>query len=885
MPETIPLDPLKHMIINEALDAGVNPGLALALGHWESAGLNPNAVSPTGVTGLFQVTNDTGAGYGQTPATRTDPQVSARAGIRYFRDLLDQNGGDVQAALMRYNGGSDPRFAQRVLSVYPQYAQFSTFSRQAPAQAQGQPQADLSSRLDAIDAKLGGGAPAPQAPAAQAPASAQTSPAAGQSDLGTRLDAIDARFRPQGAAPAGGQAPAPESYSPMLRNSAVAPSGQMPAAPGVPEENIPYSGGPRVTIDIAKPSSSEPAPPATPPPSGQAQAPGWLEWAAGYLGGAAQRQAQQAGVALPPGGGMPTPEAQQAGVEQFLKPSEVSGKQLAGMGVQAVTTAAGAAAGAPLAGLTGGASIPIGAGIGSYYGHRLNQELGLTPGKRAGVLPQTFEDYVSLAPMLPAAIPAAQGLARLTRAGRAITEADTATKTALQAYNKTFHAQQAEFEEAVKGIDVLGKERLRSARTAADEATQAALRAWETQGQDAYDTALTNAKTAQQTYATLLEEAKQANAAHTAAVAGTEAIPGRMQPSTPSRDLYQQFADVSKGKSVDLTPATTVTTKLQDVLPYASPELQAAVKELQSLGPTATAERVHDLRKVVGDIYANSDKRTKGYAAQIFGGLKEAINTSLPGEAPLLAQADTIWKQEQGVKALQEALKRRAQGSIISMNERGEKVLNVKALLNQVERPQVMDWFTPQEQAALRADIQQFVGTPGRQGPVPKTGLAQDAAPLPGTMSMKGMERPTPTEPEYPKPMTYPTAPTYTPPAEVPPVVSSTGLKGRAAGAVPLIASQVIAGQPHAALMTLGGLGLDATFYALSKGLVDSRMRPLLLKWMQTGGPMSQELYGALGALASTYDGKTQQGRPPTTSGYEPPRPGMPTGLQGGATR
>jgi hypothetical protein len=109
---------LHTMITTEAQRLGLDPALALSLAQQES-GFNPEAHSPTGVVGLYQVTNKTGAAYGQTPETRTDPQVSARAGLGYLKDLLLKADGNVETALTRYNGGSDPRFAQHVLRYLP----------------------------------------------------------------------------------------------------------------------------------------------------------------------------------------------------------------------------------------------------------------------------------------------------------------------------------------------------------------------------------------------------------------------------------------------------------------------------------------------------------------------------------------------------------------------------------------------------------------------------------------------------------------------------------------------------------------------------------------------------------------------------------------------
>lgn len=109
---------LHRLITTEAQTLGLDPALALSLAQQES-GFDPEAKSPTGVVGLFQVTNKTGAAYGQTSEMRTDPQVSTRAGLGYFKDLLTKADGNVETALSRYNGGSDPRFAQHVLRHLP----------------------------------------------------------------------------------------------------------------------------------------------------------------------------------------------------------------------------------------------------------------------------------------------------------------------------------------------------------------------------------------------------------------------------------------------------------------------------------------------------------------------------------------------------------------------------------------------------------------------------------------------------------------------------------------------------------------------------------------------------------------------------------------------
>src|SRR5262245_48948136 len=109
---------VRQQIIDESLRQGVDPALMLALGQHES-GFNPNAVSPTDVTGLFQVTVPTGQDYGQTRETRRNPQVSMQAGIAHMKQLLRETQGDARQALTRYG---DPNVSNYADLVYANYA-------------------------------------------------------------------------------------------------------------------------------------------------------------------------------------------------------------------------------------------------------------------------------------------------------------------------------------------------------------------------------------------------------------------------------------------------------------------------------------------------------------------------------------------------------------------------------------------------------------------------------------------------------------------------------------------------------------------------------------------------------------------------------------------
>lgn len=74
----------------------------------QESGLNPDAVSPKGASGIAQIMPDTARdpGFGVRPIEdTTDPEESLRFGAEYMRALLDKYGGDYGLALAAYNAG------------------------------------------------------------------------------------------------------------------------------------------------------------------------------------------------------------------------------------------------------------------------------------------------------------------------------------------------------------------------------------------------------------------------------------------------------------------------------------------------------------------------------------------------------------------------------------------------------------------------------------------------------------------------------------------------------------------------------------------------------------------------------------------------------------
>jgi soluble lytic murein transglycosylase-like protein len=97
-------DELAPMIVAEAARYALPPALVLAIIHLESE-YRADARSSAGALGLMQVMpfwpRDLGFRFG---ADLTDRATNLRYGTWVLRNALDDTGGDVRAALLRYNG-------------------------------------------------------------------------------------------------------------------------------------------------------------------------------------------------------------------------------------------------------------------------------------------------------------------------------------------------------------------------------------------------------------------------------------------------------------------------------------------------------------------------------------------------------------------------------------------------------------------------------------------------------------------------------------------------------------------------------------------------------------------------------------------------------------
>jgi soluble lytic murein transglycosylase-like protein len=108
-----------------------DPRLAHAIVRAES-NYNPYAVSPKGAMGLMQLMPATAKQYGVGTSDLFDVERNLETGLRHFRYLMQQLGGDLRLALAAYNagegavaryGGVPPyretqNYVLRIMSVY-----------------------------------------------------------------------------------------------------------------------------------------------------------------------------------------------------------------------------------------------------------------------------------------------------------------------------------------------------------------------------------------------------------------------------------------------------------------------------------------------------------------------------------------------------------------------------------------------------------------------------------------------------------------------------------------------------------------------------------------------------------------------------------------------
>jgi soluble lytic murein transglycosylase-like protein len=93
----------QHLVLEAEMRYQVEPEIIKAIIMAES-GFNPKAVSKVGARGLMQLMPRTANFLGVKDSFKPDHNIDA--GVRYFKQLLDQFNGEIKLALAAYNAGS-----------------------------------------------------------------------------------------------------------------------------------------------------------------------------------------------------------------------------------------------------------------------------------------------------------------------------------------------------------------------------------------------------------------------------------------------------------------------------------------------------------------------------------------------------------------------------------------------------------------------------------------------------------------------------------------------------------------------------------------------------------------------------------------------------------
>lgn len=91
-------------LVREGHAAGIDPRVLASVLLVENPMLDPNVRSSQGAVGLMQVMPFHAGRWGCPATDLTDPDVNVCHGARIFRDDLERTGGDVDRALLAYNG-------------------------------------------------------------------------------------------------------------------------------------------------------------------------------------------------------------------------------------------------------------------------------------------------------------------------------------------------------------------------------------------------------------------------------------------------------------------------------------------------------------------------------------------------------------------------------------------------------------------------------------------------------------------------------------------------------------------------------------------------------------------------------------------------------------
>jgi hypothetical protein len=526
--------------------------------------------------------------------------------------------------------------------------------------------------------------------------------------------------------------------------------------------------------------------------------------------------------------------------------------------IQTGTTLAGAALGAAT-GPFAPVAVPALETAGSLAGRKLNVALELEE-------PGTIGDVVSIAgPLATRGAAALPLLSRVSRAGRAVTQAADETATATQAAATQTAEEAAAHAERVRKAEQTAA----AANTRAQQVYEARVQqaeqgaAAKTTAQEAkYERSLRQAHTSaeeqtiaeQQAYQRQVQGYEEGVQQHRTALTELQQMPGQFRPETPSSTLYA--AATKANPSVQLPQTAAVAAELR-----ATPEglqsiarggVQDLADELHTLAQQSLAGdglAYARLQKIRSDLGAEVGRlRRQGGAeyrdvSRLYGALEQDLGQS---SAQVLQAASRARRQEYAVEELHQMVQTGAPGikrlsSGAYQVDPGQLMTRAEKALNDTEKL-FGGSFTPDERARILQQFELHQGLapiPRRPGDPPLPTQPREV-PVPEPVTPRSIMRPVPVQPKDVGP-----APT---PVEAPPPVdprrllqppsamrmmSELGVGGLAA----MYSGSVPGGVKVGATIA----GADLVEYAISKLALSPRGRPILDRMMSASGTLEPE--------------------------------------------
>jgi hypothetical protein len=297
----------------------------------------------------------------------------------------------------------------------------------------------------------------------------------------------------------------------------------------------------------------------------------------------------------------------------------------------------------------------------------------------------------------------------LTRAGRALTAAETETAARQAAYARDVQAHETQT------LDALGTaQRTHAEKLAEGDAAQA----------DRVAADLAKHQTAQAdagaTYTRQMDDYGNATAAHTTAANRAGSVITQAQPLTPSWVLYQKVRDSAPEALVDFAPVGQTAKELASApgAEYLPPRVAERLTRLHTGDPTGTVASAHDELKFWGPLTNSKNGTIRGTAKQVYGAVQDTLEQgadempATAGVVDLLRDARGAFRKEKALEDVQRIVQ--AAGKTgddgVFRYRPGHVVTQIDKLTTQ--DPLFRGSFAPGELEAMRADYMDLTGLP-----------------------------------------------------------------------------------------------------------------------------------------------------------------------------